>query len=182
MLGSAEMQQMHLALAERYFLEAMHLVEQYSGPQSISAALCAPMLSHICYERGRLDEAEALLLVDLMPVVDAVVVFDSVLIAYRVLVRIAAAHSNLAHAYALLDRAQAIGQTDCRCAPRTGHGSILRKAGSRKGPRVSHSSISLRLLFARLRSPCHWKSRDTGRSARPVWRWRRTGQKTPLTR
>jgi len=119
MLGSAEMQQMHLALAERYFLEAMHLVEQYSGPQSISAALCAPMLSHICYERGRLDEAEALLLVDLMPVVDAVVVFDSVLIAYRVLVRIAAAHSNLAHAYALLDRAQAIGQTDCRCAPRT---------------------------------------------------------------
>ncbi|MBU7440239.1 LuxR C-terminal-related transcriptional regulator [Paraburkholderia fungorum] len=108
LLGHAEMQQTHLALAERYFLESMHLVEHYSGPQSIAAALCAPMLAQIRYEQGRLDEAEALL-VDLMPVVDAAVLLDSVLIAYRVLVRIAVARSNDAHAYALLDRAQALG-------------------------------------------------------------------------
>ena len=108
LLGHAEMQQMHLALAERYFLESMRLVEHYAGPQSISAALCAPMLGQIRYEQGRLDEAEALL-VDLMPVVDAAVLLDSVLIAYRVLVRIAVARSNAAQAYALLDRAQALG-------------------------------------------------------------------------
>ena len=108
LLGHAEMQQVHLALAERYFQESMRLVEHYSGPQSISAALCAPMLGQILYEQGRLDEAEALL-VDLMPVVDAAVLLDSVLIAYRVLVRIAAARSNTTQAYALLDRAQALG-------------------------------------------------------------------------
>ena len=44
-----------------------------------------------------------------MPVVDAAVLLDSVLIAYRVLVRIAAARSNAALAFALLDRAQALG-------------------------------------------------------------------------
>jgi LuxR family maltose regulon positive regulatory protein len=107
LLGHAEMQQMHMDRAEQYFLQSMHLVEHYSGKQSISAALCAPMLSQIRYEQGRLDEAEALL-VDLMPVIDAAVLLDSVLIAYRVLVRVAAARSNYAQAYALLDRAQTL--------------------------------------------------------------------------
>ena len=108
LLGHAEMQQMHFALAEQYFMESMHLAERYSGPQSISAALCAPMIAQIRYEQGRLDEAEALVL-DLMPVVDLAVMLDSVLIAYRLLVRIAVARSNTAQAYALLDRAQVLG-------------------------------------------------------------------------
>jgi LuxR family maltose regulon positive regulatory protein len=110
LLGHTEMQQLHFALAERYFMESMHLTERYSGPQSISAALCAPMIAQIRYEQGRLDEAEALLL-DLMPVVDLAVMLDSVLIAYRLLVRIAIARSNAAGAYALLDRAQVLGHT-----------------------------------------------------------------------
>ncbi|RZF26321.1 tetratricopeptide repeat protein [Paraburkholderia sp. UYCP14C] len=109
LLGHAEMQQMHFELAERYFIRSMHLAERYSGPQSISAALCAPMLAQIRYEQGRLDEAEALLL-DLMPIVDAAVLLDSVLIAYRVLIRIAMARSNPAHAYALLDHALDLAQ------------------------------------------------------------------------
>lgn len=108
LLGHAEMQQMHFVLAERYFMESMHLAERYSGPQSISAALCAPMIAQIRYEQGRLDEAEALLL-DLMPVVDLAVMLDSVLIAYRLLIRIAVARSNSAQAYELLDRAQTLG-------------------------------------------------------------------------
>jgi LuxR family transcriptional regulator, maltose regulon positive regulatory protein len=108
LLGHAEMEQMHFVLAERYFMESMHLAERYSGPQSISAALCAPMLAQIRYEQGRLDEAEALVL-DLMPVVDLAVMLDSVLIAYRLLIRIAVARSNAAQAYALLDRAQVLG-------------------------------------------------------------------------
>ncbi|OAJ55072.1 helix-turn-helix transcriptional regulator [Paraburkholderia ginsengiterrae] len=108
LLGHAEMQQMHFGLAERYFSESMRLAEHYSGPQSIAVALCAPMLGQIRYEQGRLDEAEALL-TDLMPVIDAAVLLDSMLIAYRLLARIAVARANTAHAYTLLDHAQAVG-------------------------------------------------------------------------
>jgi LuxR family maltose regulon positive regulatory protein len=108
LLGHAEMQQMHFALAERYFTESMQLAERHAGPKSISAALCAPMIAQIWYEQGRLDEAEALL-VDLMPLIDLAVLLDSTLIAYRVLVRIAAARADAGQAYALLDQAQALG-------------------------------------------------------------------------
>ncbi|HYS63385.1 MAG TPA: LuxR family transcriptional regulator, partial [Paraburkholderia sp.] len=101
LLGHAEMQQMHFALAERYFTESMRLAEHHAGPQSICVALCAPMIGHIRYEQGRLDEAEALV-IDLMPVVDVAVMLDSVLIAYRLLIRIAIARANLAEAYTLL--------------------------------------------------------------------------------
>ncbi|SAL52970.1 ATP-dependent transcription regulator LuxR [Caballeronia udeis] len=108
LLGHAEMQQMHFGLAERYFTESMQLAERHSGPKSISAALCAPMIAQIWYEQGRLDEAEALL-VDLMPMIDLAVLLDSTLIAYRVLVRIAISRADAGQAYALLDRAQVLG-------------------------------------------------------------------------
>lgn len=109
LLGHVEMQQLHFPLAERRFNEAMALAEQHSGPQSIAAALCAPMIAQLRYEQGRLDEAEALL-VELMPVIELAVFLDSVLISYRILIRIAVARSNFAHAHALLDSAQALGQ------------------------------------------------------------------------
>ena len=108
LLGHAEMQQMHFALAERYFTESMQLAERHAGPKSISAALCAPMIAQIWYEQGRLDEAEALL-VDLIALIDLAVLLDSTLIAYRVLVRIAIARADTERAYALLDHAQALG-------------------------------------------------------------------------
>jgi LuxR family maltose regulon positive regulatory protein len=107
LLGHAEMEQLHLALADRYFTESMQLADRYSGPGSISVALCAPMIGQLRYEQGRLDEAEAIV-ADLMPVIDLAVLLDSVLIAYRLLVRIALARSDATHAYALLDRAQAL--------------------------------------------------------------------------
>ncbi|MFM0205821.1 LuxR C-terminal-related transcriptional regulator [Paraburkholderia sediminicola] len=109
LLGHVEMQQLRCPLAERRFNEAMALAEQHSGPQSIAAALCAPMIAQLRYERGLLDEAEALL-VELMPVIDLAVFLDSMLIGYRILIRIAAARGNFTHAYALLDTAQALGQ------------------------------------------------------------------------
>lgn len=108
LLGHAEMQQMHFVLAERYFNESIRLAERHSGPKSIAAALCTPMIAQIWYEQGRLDEAEALL-VDLMPVIDLAVLLDSTFFAYRVLVRIAIARGNVEHAYALLDHAQTLG-------------------------------------------------------------------------
>ncbi|MFM0504833.1 LuxR C-terminal-related transcriptional regulator [Paraburkholderia caffeinilytica] len=108
LLGLAELQQVHFALAERHFNESMRLAERYAGPQSISAALCAPMLAQLRYEQGRLDEAEALL-ADLMPVVDLAVWLDCTLMAYQVLVRIACSRENTPHAHALLDQAQALG-------------------------------------------------------------------------
>ncbi|HWT37321.1 MAG TPA: LuxR C-terminal-related transcriptional regulator [Paraburkholderia sp.] len=110
LLGHAEMQQMHFVLAERYFNESIHLAVRHSGPGSIAAALCAPMIAQIWYEQGRLDEAESLL-VDLMPIIDLAVLLDSTFFAYRVLVRIAIARSNVEQAYALLDHAQTLGYT-----------------------------------------------------------------------
>ncbi|MBK5120489.1 tetratricopeptide repeat protein [Burkholderia sp. R-69980] len=109
LLGHVEMQQLRFPLAERRFNEAMALAEHHSGPHSIAAALCAPMIAQLRYEQGRLDEAEALL-VELMPVIELAVFLDSVLISYRILIRIAVARSNFAHAYALLDSGQALGQ------------------------------------------------------------------------
>jgi LuxR family maltose regulon positive regulatory protein len=108
LLGHAEMQQLHFGLAERYFRESMRLAERYAGPESISVAQCAPMIGQILYEQGRLDEAETLL-AGLMPVIDVAVLLDSALITYRLLIRIAVARSDMRQAYALLDRAQALG-------------------------------------------------------------------------
>ncbi|WP_321946221.1 LuxR C-terminal-related transcriptional regulator [Paraburkholderia sp. J10-1] len=109
LLGHVELQQLHVSIAERRFNEAMQLAERYAGPHSVSAALCAPMIAQIRYEQGRLDEAEALLL-ELMPVIDRAVLLDSVLIAYRILVRIAVAREDYAGAHVLIDQAQILGQ------------------------------------------------------------------------
>jgi LuxR family maltose regulon positive regulatory protein len=109
LLGHAEMQQLHLELAERYFAESIRLAERYAGPDSISVAQCAPLIGQIWYEQGRLDETETLV-AGLMPVIDVAVLLDSVWIAYRILIRIAAARSDVRQAYALLDRAQALGR------------------------------------------------------------------------
>jgi LuxR family maltose regulon positive regulatory protein len=107
LLGHVEMQQLHFPLAERYFQEAMRLAEQHAGPKSIAVAQVAPMIAQLRYEQGRLDEAEALVS-DLMPVIDAAVLLDSALMAYRMLIRTAGARSDTVQAYALIDRAQAL--------------------------------------------------------------------------
>jgi LuxR family maltose regulon positive regulatory protein len=108
LLGHAEMEQLHFELAERYFADSMRLAERYAGPDSISVALCAPMIGQIWYEQGRLDDAETLV-ADLMSIIDVAVMLDSALVAYRILIRIAVARSDASKAYALLERAQLLG-------------------------------------------------------------------------
>jgi LuxR family transcriptional regulator, maltose regulon positive regulatory protein len=110
LLGHVEMQQLHFPLAERYFQESLRLAEQHAGPKSIAVALVAPMIGQLRYEEGRLDEAEAMV-ADLLPVIDAAVLLDSALMAYRLLVRIAVARSDTVQAYALIERAQALAYT-----------------------------------------------------------------------
>ena len=108
LLGMAELQQMRFDLAERYFLQATGFAEEHAGPASTAAALCAPALAQLRYEQDRLEEAEALL-VERMPVIDVAVLLDNVLVAYTLLIRIAAARGHLEQAHGWIERALTIG-------------------------------------------------------------------------
>ena len=102
--GMAEAQQLRVAAASRYYLDALRLAEQHVGPHSVAAALPASLIARIRYEQGRLDEAEAML-VDRMPLINAGAMLDCVLSAYFVLARIAAHKANLERAHTLLELA-----------------------------------------------------------------------------
>lgn len=108
LLGLAEREQIRLDLAERHFAAGMRMAEEAVGPQSTSAALCAPLIAQIRYEQGRVDEAEAMI-EDRLPIINATVFLDSVLTCYLVLERIAQLRGNVERAYALLDQAENLG-------------------------------------------------------------------------
>jgi LuxR family maltose regulon positive regulatory protein len=107
--GVAELQQLHLATAERHYIDAVTLAEQYVGPHSVAAALPSCLLAHIKYERGDLDEAERLLF-DRLPIVSSAAMLECALSAYSVLVRSAESRSNFSRAYALLEQAESLGR------------------------------------------------------------------------
>lgn len=109
LLGMAELQQMHFALAERHLARSMHLAELHAGPQSTAAALCAPLLAQLRYEQDDLDAAEALL-TDRMPLISAAVLLDSVLVAYVLLIRIRAVRGDPDQAHGWVDQAQSLGR------------------------------------------------------------------------
>lgn len=108
LLGLAELQQMRFDVAERHFLQAMRFAQENAGPGSTAAALCASALALLRYEQDRLEEAETLL-VERMPVIDVAVLLDSVLVAYTLLVRIAAARGHMEQAHAWIEQALTIG-------------------------------------------------------------------------
>jgi LuxR family maltose regulon positive regulatory protein len=108
--GLVELEQMRFDVAERHFLEALRQGEQYVGPQSTAAALPASLIARIQYERGRLDEAEAMI-GDRLPAINATAMLECVLTTYVVLARIAATRSNIERAYALLEEAGNLGYT-----------------------------------------------------------------------
>ena len=108
LLGLVELDQARLDLAERHAHDAMRLAEQHAGPQSSAAAVSAPLLAELLYEQGRYDEAENCI-IDRMPMIDVVVLLECVLRSYLMLARIAAARSNIEHAYALLAQGESLG-------------------------------------------------------------------------
>ena len=108
--GLAEVQQIRLTAAERYYLDAVALAEQYVGPDSVAAALPLSLLAQIRYEQGRVDEAEGMVF-DRLPILSATAMLDCVLSAYFVLVRLAASRMNFSHAYTLLEQAENLGLT-----------------------------------------------------------------------
>ncbi len=108
--GMAEAQQLRIASAESYYLDALRLAEQHVGPHSVAAALAASFISRIRYEQGRLDEAEAML-VDRVSLINAGTMLDCVLSAYFVMAKIAVTRMNWARAHTLLEWAENQGNT-----------------------------------------------------------------------
>jgi LuxR family transcriptional regulator, maltose regulon positive regulatory protein len=108
--GMAEAQQLRMASAERYHLDALRLAEQHVGPNSIAAAVPASLIARLRYEQGRLEEAESML-IDRVPLINAGTMLDCVLSAYFVMARIAIHKMNLARAHTLLEWAENQGNT-----------------------------------------------------------------------
>jgi LuxR family maltose regulon positive regulatory protein len=108
--GMAEVQQLRITPAERYYVYAQRLAEQHVGPNSIAAALPVSLLACIRYEQGRLDEAESML-IDRIPLINAGTMLDCVLSAYSVMVRIAVHRMDLETAHVLLEREENLGNT-----------------------------------------------------------------------
>jgi LuxR family transcriptional regulator, maltose regulon positive regulatory protein len=110
MQGMAEAQQLRIASADRYYLDALRLAEQQVGPNSVAAALPASLIARIRYEQGRFEEAEGML-IDRMSLINAGTILDSVLNAYLVMARIAVHRMNPERANTLLELAENQGNT-----------------------------------------------------------------------
>ena len=107
-VGMSYRNQGQLAEAERTFAAGFELTHRWSSPGSASAALIAPFLARCRYVRGDLDGASELLNPHLA-VVDEAGFSESVLNAYHVAVRIAAARGSNGEAAALIEHAELLG-------------------------------------------------------------------------
>jgi LuxR family maltose regulon positive regulatory protein len=108
--GMAEAQQLRIAAAERYLMDALRLAERYVGSNSVAAALPASLIARIRYEQSRLDEAESML-IDRISLINAGAMLDCVLNAYFVMTSIAVHRMHLERAHTLLERAENQGHT-----------------------------------------------------------------------
>ena len=123
--GMAEAQQLRIASADRYYLDALRLAEQHVGPNSVAAALPASLIARIRYEQGRLDEAESLLIYR-MPLINAGTLLDCVLSAYSVMARVAVHRMNVEWAHTLLELAE--NQGNARGWGRLSAAAVLERA------------------------------------------------------
>ena len=106
-VGLSYRTQGQLAEAERTFAAGLDLAGRRSSPGSASSALIVPFLARCRYERGDLDGAAALL-AGWLPVIDEACFSESVLSAYHVAVRVAAA-SGAGEVAALIEHAELLG-------------------------------------------------------------------------
>ncbi len=107
LIGIVEFQQLHLATAERHYLDSLHLAEEQMGPNSIAAALPASLLAQIRYEQSQLDEAEALV-IDRIPLITAAGMLECAMSASLVLARVAEMRGNVERAYSVLEQTEAL--------------------------------------------------------------------------
>lgn len=108
LLGCVELQKARLGLAERHAREALRHAQMDARVESVSMALATPLLAMLHYQQGRCDEAAALLQ-PLLPLIDNTAMFESVMLTYRVLVRVARLQGRDAAAFELVERAEVIG-------------------------------------------------------------------------
>ncbi|QIL44477.1 hypothetical protein G7045_09505 [Acidovorax sp. HDW3] len=108
LLGSIELQKARLGLAERHAREALRCAHQHGGALSVSAALAAPLMASLHALQGRWAQALELL-TPLLPLIDHTAMHESAIQAYQVLVRAAAHQGQQAHAFELIERAEALG-------------------------------------------------------------------------
>jgi LuxR family maltose regulon positive regulatory protein len=123
--GLAEAQQLRIASADRYFVEALRLAEQHVGPNSVAAALPASLIARVRYDQGQLDESEAML-IDRVPLIDTGTMLECVLGSYFVMARIAFHRGNLERAHTLLDWAE--NQGNARGWGRLSAAAVLERA------------------------------------------------------
>jgi LuxR family transcriptional regulator, maltose regulon positive regulatory protein len=109
LLGLVLHEQLRLAAAERHYRDAIQLAELYVGPDPAAAAMPASALAALRYDQGRLDEAETLL-IDRLRIVDEIGMLECVAQAYFTLVAIAGRRAQPDRAFALLNRAEAVGR------------------------------------------------------------------------
>lgn len=108
LLGSVELEKARLGLAERHAREALRYAHQYGGALSVSAALAAPLLAQLHYQRGEWLQAQELL-APLQPLIDNTAMHESAIQAYQVLALAAQRQGQHAQAYEQLERGETMG-------------------------------------------------------------------------
>lgn len=108
LLGCVELQKARLGLAERHANEALRHAQMHTRGDSVSLALATPLMAMLHYQQGRCDDAAGLLF-PILPLIDNTAMCEAVLLAYRVLVRVAHWQRRDAMAFELIERAEVIG-------------------------------------------------------------------------
>lgn len=108
LLGCIELQKARLGLAERHAHEALRHAQMNARGESVSLALATPLMAMLQYQQDRCDDAAGLLL-PILPLIDNTAMCEAVLLAYRVLVRVAHWRGRDAMAFEFIERAEVIG-------------------------------------------------------------------------
>lgn len=108
LLGCVELQKARLGLAERHAHDALRHAQMHPRGESVSLALATPLMAMLHYQQGRSDEAAALLQ-PMLPLIDNTAMCEAIMLAYRVLVRVAHMQRRDAAAFELIERAEVIG-------------------------------------------------------------------------